>query len=111
MSVLEVLAIRLTGKVDYQVLDVLCAELEMEPEGRLDDDYDESFGTRWLRPVSDGFAWLSLYRDTKRKWQVAVAAEPHLLTADEVSELARQVFVVAAKVNLRAKETYRRQLE
>lgn len=108
MSIVDILTVRLTGIVDQGVLDRLCEELQLEPEGRLGDDWDDEFGRRWLRPESEGVESLDLYRDTDTEWDVEVSAEPPFPTAAEITALREQIFAAAKKVNLTAEQTYLR---
>lgn len=108
MSVVDILTVRLTGFVDQEVLDRVCEELQLDAEGRLGDDWDDKFGTRWLRPESEGVSWLDLYRDTDTEWDVEVSAEPPLPTAAEIAALREQIFAAARKVHLTAEQTYLR---
>lgn len=106
MSIVGVLTVRLTGTVDETVLDLLCAELGMEPEGRLGDDWDDKFGMRWLRPEAEGVAWLELYRETDTEWDILLSAEPPFPTASEITRIREQTFATARRLRLTARQTY-----
>lgn len=106
MSIVDILTVRLTGTVDQQVLDRLCTELQLEPEGRLGDDWDDKFGMRWLRPETDGAEWLELYRESDTEWDVQLSAEPPLPTAAEVAALRAQIFAAAERVQLSPEQTF-----
>ena len=91
-------AIRLAGAVDQAALDVLRADLGLEPRGRLGDAYDELFGRADTeiggRPVR-----LSLWRDetmTDVTWRVAVESGTPL-SDQEANEIAAWVDAAARR--------------
>lgn len=107
----SILYVKLTGRVDQAVLELICAEFGMEVAGRLDDGYDQLFGERLLRPEEQREYCLELYRDADTEWSVMVAAEPPLPSRAEVVELERLAFEIARKANLTAEEIYLRHVE
>lgn len=107
----SILYVKLTGRVNQAVLELMCDELDMEVAGRLDDGYDQLFGERLLRPEEQGEYCLELYRDTDTEWSMMVSAEPPLPSRAEVIELERLAFEVARKANLTPEEVYLRHVE
>lgn len=72
----------------------------MSRRGRLEDAYDEEFGSRDLRPTERGLAELALCRWADDDWMIKMICEGKLLSVDQVEELRRQVLRAAEEVGL-----------
>ncbi|MGW2015315.1 hypothetical protein [Streptomyces sp. NPDC001927] len=72
----------------------------MAPRGRLNDDWDEEFGTRELRSKAEGRVDLTLWRYADDDWMVSLTYERDPLPAEEVTELRRSILDAAARAGM-----------
>lgn len=93
------LRIRLKGKLGGQ-LSGFREELGLNPRGRLDDDWDQEFGRRELRPREQGLVKLTLWRYADDDWMIALTYERDPLPTDEAEELRLNILDAATAAGL-----------
>ncbi|MGW7344527.1 hypothetical protein [Streptomyces sp. NPDC054854] len=96
------LSIRLRGTFGKGELAAFRDQVGLTPRGRIDDDWDEEFGRRDLRPEGAGKAELSLWRYADDDWKLSLRYEGAPLPAAEVEELRRTVLDAAGRAGLTA---------
>lgn len=94
------LSIRLKGTFGRGGLSEFRDRVGLTPRGRVDDDWDEEFGRRELRPEQAGRVRLSLWRYADDDWMLSLRYEDDPLPAAEVEELRRTVLDAAAGAGL-----------
>ncbi|UUU23828.1 hypothetical protein [Streptomyces sp. DSM 40750] len=75
-------------------------QLELNPRGRLGDDWDQEFGRRDLRSTEQGQVKLTLWRYAEDDWMIALTYERDPLPSDEAEELRRNILDAAVAVGL-----------
>ncbi|MGW0754238.1 hypothetical protein [Streptomyces sp. NPDC002587] len=81
-------------------LSLFRGQVGLTPRGRLDDEWDEEFGRRELRPKEAGLVELSLWRYADDDWMIALHYEREPLPAGETEELRRVILGAAAQAGL-----------
>ncbi|WP_406251955.1 hypothetical protein OH786_00035 [Streptomyces atratus] len=75
-------------------------QVGLTPRGRLDDDWDQEFGRRELRPRELGRVELSLWRYADDDWKVSLRYDRDPLPTEEVEELRRTILDAATRAGL-----------
>ncbi|MGW7366988.1 hypothetical protein ACWGI8_27030 [Streptomyces sp. NPDC054841] len=94
------LQIRMKGELSEGRLSAFREKVGLAPRGRLDDDWDEEFGRRELRPKEKGRVHLSLWRYADDDWMISLTYERDPLPAEEAAEVRRNVLDAAAHAGL-----------
>ncbi|GAA3453706.1 hypothetical protein [Dactylosporangium matsuzakiense] len=91
--------VKLAGEIDRDRLDRLRELLDLKPEGRLGDAYDDVLGTG-TREVPGGRAQIVLYRhDLDGPWEFHINAEDQP-AADSLATLVDEVGAAAVRAGL-----------
>ena len=75
-------------------------QVGLNPRGRLDDDWDEEFGQRELRPKEQGLVKLTLWRYADDDWMIELTYERDPLPSDEAEGLRRTILDAATAAGL-----------
>uniref|UniRef100_A0AAU2JNX1 Uncharacterized protein n=1 Tax=Streptomyces sp. NBC_00049 TaxID=2903617 RepID=A0AAU2JNX1_9ACTN len=94
------LKIRMRGTFPKGQLSAFRDQVGLDPRGRLDDEWDEEFGRRELRPKENGLVELSLWRYADDDWMISLLYERDPLPAEEAAELRRTILDAAARAGL-----------
>ena len=93
------LRIRMRGNLGQHLSDFR-SRVGLSPRGRLNDDWDEEFGRRELRPREEGQVKLTLWRYEDDDWVISLTYENDPLPSDEAEELRRTILDAAAAAGL-----------
>lgn len=92
--------IRMKGELAGN-LDGFCERVGLEGRGRLDDDWDQEFGTLGLRSREQGLVDLTLWRGfTDNDWSINLTYDKHPLPSDEAERLRQKVLDAAAAAGM-----------
>ncbi|MET9318695.1 hypothetical protein ABZX75_00625 [Streptomyces sp. NPDC003038] len=94
------LKIRMKGEFPKGGLSVFRDQVGLTPRGRLDDDWDEEFGRRELRPKELGRVDLTLWRYADDDWMISLSYERDPLPAEETEDLRRTILDAVAHAGL-----------
>lgn len=106
-----ILKIDIHGDVDQSGLERLRTHLELRKQGRLTDDWDETFGKRTIKYPDGRSTKIALYRHANDgSWTVNVSTTDPGSANDDVAELRAELVsgITAAgfQPSVRAKPTY-----
>ena len=100
MALTEQLVVRVSGRVDRDVLDRLRSRLQLRRSGRLGDTEDVHFGFRHLRKSDTELTQLTLLRDDDTHWRVKLAYLEQPVPAETVTGLRADILAAVADVGL-----------
>jgi hypothetical protein len=106
-----ILKIDIHGDVDQTGLERLRTHLRLRKQGRLTDDWDETFGKRTIKYPDGRSTKITLYRHANDgSWTVNVSTTDPVSADDDVAELRAELVsgITAAgfQPSVRAKPTY-----
>ncbi len=93
------LRIRMRGNLGEQ-LSNFREQVGLDRRGRLDDDWDQEFGQRELRPKEQGHAKLTLWRYADDDWMIALTYDQNPIPEDQLEDLRRGILNAAATTGL-----------
>jgi hypothetical protein len=100
MTMEPIFDVQLEGQLDQPRLDRLRKLLNLQPQGRLTDTEDASFGRRALRDVADEWLWLDLWRRNETGWSVRLTFTGPRPAHPVVAQCLAEVLGAAAALGL-----------
>lgn len=92
--------VRMKGEFGKGRLSAFREDVGLTRRGRLDDEWDQEFGRRELRPKEMGKAELTLWRYADDDWMISLTYERDPLPADEAAEIRQTILAAAARAGL-----------